>query len=80
MYRDDVDNMIHRHEDVRQNLKQHVVDEIPPKAEYMVQVSNGNFVMGTKDILPVHQVSGVSSVCRTVYISGTNKWAIHFHS
>ena len=66
MYRDDVDNMVQRHEDVRENLKQRLTDELPAKPERLVQVANGNFLTGTKDL------SG-KDVCRTIYISGTNK-------
>lgn len=67
MYRDDVDNMVHRHEDVRENLKQRATDDVPAKPEHLVQVAHGNFLMGTKDLAG-------KDVCRTVYISGTNKY------
>ena len=72
-YRQDVDSLLRRNEDVVDGLKQ-----VPPpkkavksREEYMLRVVNGSFIMGAGTKAPEF-----SSSCREIYISGTNKYEL----
>ena len=57
------------HHDTVANKASNYLQPAPPTSEYMVEIVNGNFVTGGED-------DRGNPICRTLYLSGTNKYAI----
>ena len=59
-YRDDMQQMIDRNNAEYEKVKDHL--DAPPATEYMVEIADGNFMVGDH------------GDCRKIFVSGTNKY------